>query len=68
MVNHIKALREQQGITISALARMSGVSRATISKIESGNAQARTTRTLEKIANALQCPLNEVFTFDRSEE
>lgn len=61
MPNRLKAVREKKGISMSELARRSGVCRSTIWKIETGNKQARTTRTLEKIANALGVPIREIF-------
>lgn len=61
MTNTLKEAREKKGMSMSELARRSGVCRATIYKIEVGNDQARTTSTLEKIANALGVKVRDIF-------
>lgn len=61
MVNNLRDIRVKKGISISELARRSGLCRSTIYKIEAGDKQARTTRTLEKIAQALGVPISEIF-------
>jgi len=49
----IKAIRERKKITQEELAERSGISRQTISGIESGKITSVTTGTLESIAKAL---------------
>lgn len=49
----IKEIRKSAGVSQEALAKLSGVSRATISNIENDKKTVTTTRTLEKIATAL---------------
>ena len=53
MKNRLRALREQIGITQEELSRKSGVSRPTISAIESNQEYITTNITLEKIARAI---------------
>ena len=62
MTNRLREIRERRGMSASELTRVSGISRATIWKLEAGVAQAHTTRTMEKLAQALGVPVNEVFT------
>ena len=50
---HIKKYRQEMKLSQEELATKSGVSRATISGLESGNITVTTTETLIKIANAL---------------
>ena len=53
MGEKIKAIRERKKITQEELAERSGISRQTISGIESGKISSVTTGTLESIAKAL---------------
>lgn len=53
MGEKIKAIRERKKITQEELAERSGISRQTISGIESGKITSVTTGTLESIAKAL---------------
>lgn len=53
MGKKIKAIRERKKITQEELAERSGISRQTISGIESGKITSVTTSTLESIAKAL---------------
>jgi transcriptional regulator with XRE-family HTH domain len=48
----IKRLREEQGLTVSDLARKSGVDRSVISRFESGQRDIKI-ETLERIGQAL---------------
>ena len=61
MKNRLREIRKAKGISMCELVRRSGVSRMTLYKIESGNEQSRTTRTLQKIAKALDMPVAEIF-------
>ena len=56
----VRALREQRGLTIAALARQVGISAAAISQIESGTVQPSVT-TLRKLAAALGVPVFRFF-------
>ena len=60
----IKERRIAAGISQEELAEMSGVSRTTISAIESGKARSTTTKTLQNIAHALGATLDQIFSLD----
>ena len=57
----IKELREKKGITQEELSKKSGVSRAIISGLESGTFRTTTTKTLMRIAHALDVPVSDIF-------
>jgi len=57
----IKDIRESLGLTQEELAEKSGVSRGTISALENGTARATTTKTLLKIASALDTTVDQFF-------
>ena len=57
----IRAFREQMKLSQQELAARSGVSRATISGLESGTLTVTTTETLIKIANALDRKVSDIF-------
>jgi len=57
----IKEARESIGISQAELSKKANVSRATISGLESGRIVITTTKTLEKIAQALGKSLNDIF-------
>lgn len=61
----IKEYRLKQGLTQSALAEKSGVSRGTIVALEKGTATTSTTKTLYKIALALNATVENIF-FDNA--
>ena len=61
----IKEMRESKGMTKEALAKKSGVSRVTIWSLESDPNYTTTTKTLMKIANALETTVDTLF-FARS--
>jgi transcriptional regulator with XRE-family HTH domain len=54
-------LRKARGLTISQLARASGVSRPLISLLENGHATNPTLHTLTGLAEGLGCPLADVI-------
>lgn len=58
---NLRNVRRQKDITQEALAEMSGVSRATISYLESGVATDTTVGTLTKLADALGVPVSDLF-------
>lgn len=64
MQYRIREIREAQGIPQYQLAKKSGVSRATIWKLEKKEDQITTTETLNKIANALNVEPGELFLQD----
>ena len=57
----IKELREKRGITQTDLSNSTGIARATIWKLETGTNSITTTKTLEKIAEALGVTIEELF-------
>lgn len=60
----IKELRLARGFTQTALARKSGISRGTISALESGSSKITSTKTLLKIASALETTVDQIFFED----
>lgn len=60
----IREFREKAGMSQEELAEKSGISRVTISKLETGGSTT-TTKTLCSIAAALGVPVNKIF-FDES--
>lgn len=61
MQNRLRHFREEKGWTQDELAAKSGVSRVTISGIESGRVTVAKTDTLVHIADALEKPVSDVF-------
>lgn len=61
MQTKIKEYREKENMTQEELAEKSGVSRTTISYLENGLLNSTTNTTMLKIANALNCKVNEIF-------
>lgn len=57
----IKDFREAKGMTQEELARKSGVSRGTISALENGTERTTTTKTLFRIAKALDTTVDCLF-------
>ncbi|WP_283683422.1 helix-turn-helix transcriptional regulator [Parablautia sp. Marseille-Q6255] len=57
----IKQFRNEKNISQEELARLSGVSRAIISGLESGSIKTTTTSTLSKIAEALGKKVSDLF-------
>lgn len=57
----IKETREGLGMTQMQLAKRSGVSRATICALESGMERTTTTKTLEKLAEAMNTTFDKLF-------
>ena len=57
----IKDLRQQQGLSQEALAKKSGISRVTISKLETKQDAIANIDTLRKIADALQVGIGDIF-------
>ena len=57
----IKDVREGLKMTQEELAQKSGVSRGTISALENGTMRTTTTRTLAKLAEALNTTVDKIF-------
>lgn len=58
---NIKAKREAKKISQEELAEKAGISRTTLSKLEHDEEPIVNTTTLSKIAEALECPVNDLF-------
>ena len=59
----IRELREQLKMTQEELADKSGVCRSTISALENDTAKATTTKTLVKLAKALDSTVDQLFIY-----
>ncbi len=57
----IKEIRERKGMSQSELSDKAGVTRATIWKLETGENEVTTSKTLLKIADALGVTIGELF-------
>ena len=57
----VKELREKAKMTQEELAKIAGISRVTLSGIESGTAEVATTKTLSKLAEALNVSIRDIF-------
>lgn len=60
----IREIRESKGISQTELSERSGISRATIWKLETDDKAVTMTSTLIKIASALGVSLDEIFLAD----
>ena len=61
MVNRLKSIREARGISQEELASRADVSRTTIWNLETNPQADTTTKTLQKIADALESTVAEIF-------
>lgn len=57
----IREVREAKGMTQAELARISGISRVTISALENGVVRNTTSKTLLKLAEALETTVDHIF-------
>lgn len=57
----VKEAREKINMSISKLSKKSKVSRATISKIENTDDYVTITKTLEALANVLNCDISDIY-------
>lgn len=63
MVYRIKELRKKKNMTQVALSEKSGITRATLWRLETGEEEVTTTtKTLGKIAEALEVPVDALFS------
>ncbi|MFV0382355.1 MAG: helix-turn-helix transcriptional regulator [Breznakia sp.] len=65
MKNNIKHYREKKGWSQKELADKSGISRATINGLESGQLDKSNTVTVQKISRALGESVTNVFNLDK---
>ena len=63
IINRIIGLCEKRGVSINALANMSGVSQSTLDNIVNGRTLYPTVKTLHKIALAFSMTLSEFLDF-----
>lgn len=61
MKNRVREVREEKGISQEELSEKSGVSRTTISELETEKKEVTTNITLEKIATALGEKVSNIF-------
>lgn len=61
MNNSVREYREKLGYTQEQLAKISGVSRPTISMIETNSLDNIESRTMLKLATALNCDIGDIF-------
>lgn len=66
MGNKLREYRESIGMTQVELAKKSKVSRVTISQLEQGVERNTTTKTLLRIAKALDTPVEYIFFSDNT--
>lgn len=64
MDNNVKKIRQERGMTQEELSIKSGVARSIISALESGHTDSVTTRTMSKLADALEVPVLHIFFTD----
>lgn len=60
LAEHLKALREARGLTLAFVAEGSGVSRATLSRVENGETSP-TAETLGRLANVYALPISRLL-------
>lgn len=66
MLYRIKELREEKNMTQNELSEKSGITRATLWRLETGEEETTTTKTLSRIAEALEVPVTALFYADRA--
>lgn len=67
--NKIKEIRKIKGMSLTKLSQITGLSRTTITEIENAtNGRNPTTSTLDKLAEALQVPLEDFFKEEKTED
>lgn len=59
-MNKVRAIRTEQGMSISALSKRTGISRSIIYQLEYGKRDVQIS-TAQRIAVALGCTLNDLF-------
>lgn len=65
---NIKKIREKKGISAAELSKLSHIGASTVSQIETGKRQTLQASTIEKIANALEVPTDELFGIEDNKE
>lgn len=67
MNNILKEVREEKGISQEELAKKSTVSRTIISELENQKTEVITNITLEKLANALNKKVTDIFFVEQAQ-
>lgn len=65
---NIKSLRESRGLSINQLAVKAGVSASYLGRVEKGKRKSPTILTIEKIAKALDVPLERIIVGKKQEK
>ena len=63
MTNILKEIRENKGVSVSELARKSGVTRQTIYNIENDPERVVDSKTMEAVAAGLGVKVSKIFLF-----
>lgn len=61
MANRMKSIRESKGLSVSELARRSKVTRQTIHRLENDEVNSANSKTLMRIADALDVKVTDFF-------
>ena len=64
----LKEIREQHGLSQNALAKATGIPQGVISYIESGKTKSPRIDTLQAIANALDCTVEDLVSKPKERE
>ncbi|MBM7661643.1 transcriptional regulator with XRE-family HTH domain [Bacillus mesophilus] len=59
--NRVREIREQKGLSLNKLAKITGISKSYLSFIERGKQTNPSVTIVKKIANALEIPMNELL-------
>ena len=62
MKYRLRELRKAKGMTQEELSDKSGITRTTIWKLETGDEEVSTTKTLLSLAKALECSVGDFFS------
>lgn len=61
MNNNLATIRAEKGLTQGELAKKAGISRTIINQLETGAREVTTSKTMLKIARALETPIADIF-------
>lgn len=61
MNNNLATIRAEKGLTQAELAKKAGISRTIINQLETGAREVTTSKTMLKIARALDAPIADIF-------
>lgn len=60
-MNALKRIREENGLTVSELAKKSGITRQTIYRLENEDEESANSKTLKALADALEVQVSDFF-------